>query len=147
MSIPAILIGSESSDHVVIAVTRREFADATDYWDGNWIYASVRVNVGSFRGEYEALLRTDEIASFRDGLTRLHAELKGAATFQSMEQWLRIHVEGDGLGHFTAKCEARDQPGIGNTLQFELRFDQTDLPPMLASLDAVLTAFPVIGAP
>ena len=54
-------------------------------------------------------------------------------------------IEGDGRGHFVARCEARDQPGTGNTLRFELRFDQTELPPVLASLDAVLAAFPVKG--
>jgi hypothetical protein len=46
-----------------------------------------------------------------------------------------------------AKCEARDQPGVGNTLRFELTFDQTELPPVLAALDEVVRAFPVKGDP
>jgi hypothetical protein len=107
----------------------------------------VRSRVGGFRGEYEALLRIDEIADLRTGLIRLHAELKGTAVFESMEQWLRMHIEGYGRGHFVAKCEATDQPGTGNTLRFELHFDQTELPPVLAALDAVLAAFPVKGSP
>jgi hypothetical protein len=37
--------------------------------------------------------------------------------------------------------------GIGNTLRFELTFDQTELPPMLTALDEVLRAFPVKGSP
>lgn len=147
MTIPAIVIGSEDSEHVAIAVTRREFPESTDYWDGNWVYATVRIRVGAFRGEYEALLRTDEIARLRSGLAELHTELKGAASFESMEEWLRMTVDGDGRGHFVAKCEARDQAGTGNMLRFELRFDQTELPPILASLDAALAAFPVKGSP
>lgn len=145
MSDPVIVIGSVAGEHVAIVVTRREFPEASDYWDGNWVYATVRISVGGFRGEYEALLRTTELASFREGLTRLHADLRGTAAFESLEEWLRIHVEGDGRGHLVAKCEARDQPGTGNTLRFELRFDQTEVPPVLASLDAVLVAFPVRG--
>jgi hypothetical protein len=50
-----------------------------------------------------------------------------------MEEWLRVDIQGDGRGHFLAQCEASDQPGVGNTLRFELTFDQTELPPMLAA--------------
>ena len=124
-----------------------EFPDSLDYWDGNWVYAYVRIRVGGFRAEYEALLRTDEIAHLRNGIAQLHVDLKGTASFQSMEEWLKMTVDGDGRGHFVAACEARDKPGAGNMLRFGLRFDQTELPPVLASLDAVLAAFPVKGTP
>jgi hypothetical protein len=46
-----------------------------------------------------------------------------------------------------AKCEARDEPGVGNTLRFDLTFDQTELPPVLTALDEVVRAFPVDGSP
>jgi hypothetical protein len=147
VSVPAIVIGSEASEHVAIEVTRREFPEAADYWDGNWVYATVRISVGAFRGEYEALLRTTEFASFRGGLARLQADLKGEAAFESMEEWLQMNVTGDGRGHFVAKCEARDEPGTGNLLRFELHFDQTELPLVIATVDAVLAAFPVKGSP
>lgn len=147
MSVPAIVIGSEASEHVVIAVTRRQFPESADYWDGNWVFAAVRIRAGAFRGEYEAMLRTDEIAHLHSGLARLHAELAGTASFESMEEWLKMAIEGDGRGHFVARCEARDEPGTGHTLRFTLHFDQTELPPVLAALGAVLEAFPVKGSP
>ncbi len=147
MNVPVIVIGSEASEHVAIAVTRREFPDASDTWDGNWICATVGVRAGAFRGEYEALLRTDELAHLRGELSRLHAELKGTAVFESREQWLRMQFEGDGRGHFVAECEARDQPGTGNTLCFQLMLDQTQLPTVLSALDGVLAVFPVLGSP
>ena len=96
-------------------------------------------------GSEEALLRTDELARLRSGLVQVRADLKGAASFESMEEWLQMTVEGDGRGRVVAKGEARDQPGTGNTLRFELDFDQTELRGALASLDAVLAAFPVKG--
>jgi hypothetical protein len=145
-STPAIVLGTERGEHVSVLVTRREFPEATDYWDGNWVYATVRIRVGAFRAEYEALLRVDEFASFRAQLGTLHTKLNGAATFDTMEHWLRIDVEADGRGHFLAQCEARDEAGVGNTLRFELAFDQTELPPTLAALDSVLAAFPVRGS-
>jgi hypothetical protein len=143
----AIVIGADRSEQLSMLVTRREFPEASDYWDGNWVYATIRIRAGAFRGEYEALLRTDELASFRDQLGTLHAALNGSATFETMEHWLRVDIQGDGRGHFLAKCEARDQPGIGNTLRFELTFDQTELPPALTALDEVIRAFPVKGSP
>jgi hypothetical protein len=147
VSVPAIVIGSEASEHVAIAVTRRQFPAAGDDWDGNWVFASVRLRVGAFRGDNEAMLRTDEIAHLRTGLVRLHAELAGTANFESMEEWLKMAIEGDGRVHFVARCEARDEPGTGNTLRFALHFDQTELRPVLASLGAVLKSFPVKGSP
>jgi len=44
----------------------------------------VRIRVGAFRAEYEALLRADEFVSFRAQLLELHATLKGSATFDTM---------------------------------------------------------------
>ncbi|HYQ42553.1 MAG TPA: hypothetical protein VER11_11315 [Polyangiaceae bacterium] len=111
------------------------------------MYATIQIRAGAFRGEYEALLRTDELASFRDQLATLHAALNGSATFETMEQWLRVDIQGDKRGHFLAKCEARDQPGVGNTLRFELTFDQTELPALLAALEEVVRAFPVKESP
>jgi hypothetical protein len=146
-SAPAIVLGADRAEQLSVLVTRREFPDASDYWDGNWVYATIRIRAGAFRGEYEALLRTNELASFKDQLGTLHAALNGSATFETMEHWLRLDIQGDGRGHFLAKCEARDQPGIGNTLHFELTFDQTELPPVLEALSEVVRAFPVKGSP
>lgn len=144
---PPFVFGSMASAYLSVEVTRRAYPDAEDYWDGNWVHATVRVRAGAFRGEYDALLRTDEIASFHEQLVPLHAVLNGTARFESMEAWLEVEVVADGRGHFVAKCVARDDAGIGNTLAFELSFDQTELGPVLDSMAAVVEAFPVKGRP
>ncbi|MES1184622.1 MAG: hypothetical protein ABUL60_12485 [Myxococcales bacterium] len=141
------MFGADRGEQLSIHVTRRESPEASDYWDGNWVCATIRIRAGAFRGEYEALLRANELASFRDQLGMLHDAINGSATFETMEHWLRVDIQGDGRGHFLAKCEARDQPGIGNTLRFELTFDQTELPPVLTALDEVVRAFPVKANP
>jgi hypothetical protein len=64
------VIGADRGEQLSIHVTRREFPEASDYWDGNWVYATIRIRAGAFRGEYEALVRTDELASFRDSWGR-----------------------------------------------------------------------------
>lgn len=144
---PKAVIGRPGGDHVRIRLTRRELPEATDYWDGNWIYADVALRAGAFRGEYEARLRSDELARFYASLGPLYDRLTGEAVLDSMEKWVRVRLAGDGKGHIAASCEAQDAPGTGNLLTFELELDQTDLPRILRELEAILAAFPVIGEP
>jgi len=146
MDAPALRIG-RSNAHVTVAPSRRECPNATDYSDANWIIATITIAAGAFRGDYEAQLRAEEFVRFRDELRPLHEKLAGRAKFDTMEEWLSIEVEGDGKGHFHADCVAVDLPGTGNRLAFGIDFDQTDLPEILGGLDAMIEAFPVIGAP
>jgi hypothetical protein len=143
---PSFRIG-RSNARVIVSPSRREFPDVADYWDGNWVYATVTIEAGGFRGEFEAQLCTEEFVRFRDQLRPLHDNLVGHAKFDTMEEWLSIDIAGDGEGHFHADCVAVDTPGTGNRLTFGLDFDQTDLPEILRGLDAITEAFPVLGAP
>src|SRR5690349_6163467 len=120
---------------------------ATDYWDGNWVDSSIEIRAGGFSGRFGASLRTEEFESFRVHLAKLYTFETSTAEFTTMEEQLRIHVNGDKLGHYTAECSAMDQAGIGNRLSFELEFDQTDIPSILAGLDSIIESFPVIGNP
>jgi hypothetical protein len=140
-------IGSKNNEYLLVEPTRWEFPDCEEYWDANWFYASVTIAAGGFRGSFEALLRAEEFVRFRDELRPLQQSLNGQAKFETMEHWLAIDVEGDGRGHFAARCEARDQPGVGNTLSFTLSFDQTELPAILRDLDEIARRFSVRGVP
>jgi hypothetical protein len=137
-------LGTAPDARLEVAVTSRAHPGRADYWDGNWVNASVAICSGAFTGTYGATLRSEELVRFRDGLRALHRTLAGSVTFRTMERWLLIEIEGDGKGHFHARCVARDEAGRGNELAFELHFDQTDLPAALRGLDAICEAFPVL---
>lgn len=143
----AFRIGGSNREHVIVRPTRRERPEASDYWDGNWVDATVKIAARAFRGEFEAQLRAEEFVGFRDQLRPLYEKLGGGAKFETMEGWLAIDIQGDGKGHFHAACVAVDQPGIGNRVTFGLDFDQTELPEILRGLDAICSAFPVVGKP
>jgi hypothetical protein len=49
------VLGNERGEHVSVLATRREFPEALAYWDVNWVCATVRIRVGAFYAEYEAL--------------------------------------------------------------------------------------------
>lgn len=72
---------------------------------------------------------------------------QGEAVYETMEHWRRVTVAGDGKGHMTAKCVARDEPGMGSQLTFEIAFDQRVVLAMLCDLDELIRSFPCAGGP
>ena len=144
---PKMVIGNESTNWVAVQVLARSHPGLQDYWDGNWVRSEVTLRAGAFSGRYDADLRTDEFARFRDELKAVFQPLIGNATFSSLEMWLAIELVGDGKGHFSGACQAMDTPGTGNRLTFSLAIDQTEIPSILRDLDSILSHFPVIGSP
>jgi hypothetical protein len=140
---PFFKIGSSESQHLTVTPLYRPHETSQDFWDGNWLESKVDIRVGGFRGHFRASLRAEEFQRFKDQFAELYQDLKGSAEFSSLEDWLTVRVKGDGLGHFEAKCQAMDEAGTGNRLEFRLAFDQTDIPAMVKGLEQILEAFPV----
>jgi hypothetical protein len=140
-------IGSIRSEFLRVRVLRRTYPTADDYWDGNWLNTEIEISAGEFGGGYAANLRVDEFVDFRRQLALLSENLKGKASFTATEPWIQISAEGDGLGHFDVACEAKDNLGPGNTLNFRLGFDQTELARMLHQLGRIVERFPLRGSP
>jgi hypothetical protein len=140
-----VRLKADRGGYVSIDVTMRENPKATDYWDGKWLESRVRLAAGGFRAEFAATLRAEEFVRFRDGVRACMTNLTGTFEFATMEHQLEIVGSGDGLGHFTAQCIARDVAGIGNELRFELELDQTVLPTWAFALDELVTTYPVVG--
>ena len=142
------MVGSRGGDAVEIRVSGREFPDATDYWDANWLVAPVDVVVGGFRASIRAQLRAEELARFRSGLERLYETLEGEALLESIEEWITLRVVCLPTGQLDVEGDVTDSPGIGNRLTFAIDgLDQTYLPPAIAALREIESRYPVIGAP
>jgi hypothetical protein len=119
-------------------------ADLT--WDRNWIDTNIEVNVSPFRGKYRASLMTVDFEKFKQELKRIYKDLNGVTMFDSLEGDIEIKINGDGLGHFTASCIARDTTTPdGSQLEFSLTFDQTQIPGLINQLDEITKQFPIIG--
>ena len=88
MEAVGVVIGSTAGERITLKPLVRAHADATDYWDGNWIECAVAVTAGGFRGEYLDSLHAEEFVSFRRDLERLYQELRGRGQFRSMEEWI-----------------------------------------------------------
>src|SRR6266508_1970847 len=121
-------IGRGVSEYLNVQVTGRSHPGSEDYWDGNWVDADIEIDAGSFQGRFGAYLRVEELKDFRNAIARLYSFDSKEAKFKTMEEQLHINITGNGLGRFTAVCEALDQAGIGNRLIFSLEFDQSEIP-------------------
>lgn len=114
-------------------------------WDRNWINSKVTVKAGGFSGQFECYLMTTDFERFKHELSRLYENLEGKALFTTIEGQVKINIKGDGLGHFEADCSVMDFAGTGNTLEFEINFDQTGIPEMVSQLNYITKTFPISG--
>ncbi|MFN0029699.1 MAG: hypothetical protein ACKV2O_21300 [Acidimicrobiales bacterium] len=123
-------IGRERGDHLVLRVLGRQHPGANDYWDGNWLVTPAELVVGCLRASHPNMsLRADTLLWLRKGLGEMHQSLVGEVEISSMEGTLV------------------DDPAKRNVLSFEIPdLDQTNLAPMIAALDEMLAAYPVLGS-
>jgi hypothetical protein len=140
-----IRIGGETAEFLALAIRGRRLPDSADYWDGNWLNCDLEVAAGAFRGAFSSTIRNEDLERFRRQLTPLYEHLSGTATLEALEGWLCLDLSGDGRGHLEAKAQLCDQPVSGNSLEFRLYLDQTNLPALIRQLDEVCRAYPVIG--
>lgn len=140
-----IHFSGERSEFLSLTVHGRSRPDSSDYWDGNWLWCSVEVSAGAFRGKVDGLLRNEDLARFLPRLEGLSEKSSGDAFFDTVEGWLDVRLTGDGRGHVELRGQLVDTPADGNSLEFRLSLDQTYLPPLMAQLRAALEQFPVVG--
>ena len=129
---------------LTLEFTRRQFPGGDNFVDRNMLAVNATVVARRFRGFVETSLRTDELLRFRDLLDKSYRKLRTDWHHEFLGSGLEFRVNGDGLGHFSMVCDLDDRGGLGNELTFEIGFDQTEIPEMLAALDEVLSAFPTI---
>lgn len=136
---------TESRSFIRLELMNSIYPNAELVWDRNWVKSNVSVRVGGFSGQFETDLRTNDFEKFKKDLVILYDKLDGTASFDTLEGQVNITIKGDGIGHFEAACVVMDKPGTGNTLEFELNFDQTSIPEILQQLDNISTKYPVLG--
>jgi hypothetical protein len=135
-------IGRTDSRYLSLRILGRAYHDRDD-WEANWLIAEVEIGAGGFRGRFGANFLAGEVSSLRHDLSRLYAFDSREAAFNAYDGQLAIQFKGDGLGNFTAECDALDEGS--SRLIFSLSFDQTEIPAILKGLDAVLKEYPLTG--
>jgi hypothetical protein len=136
LSYMEILIG-RTMPGITIDVPTGPPPDPGGYW---WLPSEVSVHVNSWRGRYTAHFVLQDFETFANGLLRMNNSASGAALLASRERDLTVDLRADRLGLVDAGIEVVDRStGDDVHVRFHLAMDQTDLAPILASVDDLLT--------
>ncbi|WP_158903599.1 hypothetical protein [Burkholderia sp. L27(2015)] len=121
----------------------RQFPEAIDYWDGNWLLVTAcYICPDAAVVAHGSFVRLDEISSLADGCRRLYRTLAGEAGLHCLEPNLDITVAAKGLGHFDLRI-ALTPDQVNQQHLFKQQFDQTLLSSIIASCDVILEQFPM----
>ena len=126
----------------------RPYPEAAGVWDRDAITARVEVAVGSVSAEYQATVWSHELAGLRSLLAHLHEQagptpgMRIRYLLQLIDTSLRLEFERGPRGAVSVDVEARPDPGRPTLVRTQFKADPSHVPRWLASLDAVLEAYP-----
>lgn len=127
-----------------IWVHGRQFPDAVDAWDGNWLNVTAHCMARGVSVTVTGpFLDTVSFSRFGDQLQELYRSLAGKAKLESVEPHLVAHVLGSGqTGRMELGVELTpDNVAQGHWFKFEI--DQSYLPAVIAACTAVVRRYPV----
>ncbi|MET3698826.1 hypothetical protein SAMN05877753_11061 [Bacillus oleivorans] len=139
------LIGEDTK--IEIEVLGRSHPNTTDYWDGNWLFSKINLNIPGYLAGFPMDLRTDELQDFTNELKKLEKEMVGKAILKNLDGYYHFEGEIDQLGKIKWSAETCYPAGHGAILNFEFKSDQSYLQGLIKELEQILTEFPVIGIP
>jgi hypothetical protein len=128
-----------------IWVHGRQFPDASDYWDGNWLSATARCDGSGSCVEVSGyFLHLGEIQKWKEGLQEFSRLLTGSVELPTIEPTLRVKIEATGsrTGHLKCLVEITGDH-MNEHHRFLLDSDQSYLPGLLAQLGTVLREYPI----
>ncbi len=138
---PDICIGA-----LRIWVHGRQFPDAQDYWDGNWLMTTAMYrSPGSWVCTSGPILRLDELVQLMTEGERLYSSLAGTATLPCIEPNLRVKMTGNGRGQIEVEV-AITSDQILEEHRFRDQIDQTLLPQIIQACHAIISKYPVRGS-
>lgn len=131
-----------------LSVHRRQFPDAQDRWDGNWLYVTAQcAQAGAIVAAGGPILEAADLERFRDELAAVLAAGTREAVLRGAEPNLVVGVTAPiGLGHLQVRVELTPDPQAqGHWFAFAV--DPSYVAQTIRQLDEVLALFPVRGRP
>ncbi len=130
----------------VLWIHGRQFPDAADYWDGNWL--NVTAHCGAKGAEVSVsgnIVHLSEIHQWMTETQALYDTLTGTAALACMEPEISITLKAETRGHISMIVEITPDHLLQQH-RFEFDIDQSHLPALLAQGRQVLTQFPLKAA-
>jgi hypothetical protein len=131
-----------------LSVHRRQFPDAHDRWDGNWLCVTAQcAQAGAIVAADGPILESGDLERFRDELASMVAGGRGGAVLRGAEPNVVLGVTApEGLGQWQVRVELTPEPrSQGHWFAFAV--DPSYAVQAVRQLDAVLALYPVRGRP
>jgi hypothetical protein len=126
-----------------LRILGRQFPDASDFWDGNWLNVQARVEAsGSWVEAQGAIVRTSEVARLAEELEALSTNSVGEAALRCIEPNLQVVIRSNALGHVVVEIMITPDH-MTQSHKFKFDLDQTYLGPLLDGCKNVLTNWPI----
>ena len=135
-------------DGLSIWVRARPYPDATEFHDANWLVVRATMQRGeTFVSTEGPILMTTDFERFRTGVAAMYDSLSGEAELSGYEPNLKVKLDAGPLGHIDGRVEITPDHTCERHLFDVGGWDQTYLPRLIASCDAIMRRFPVLYRP
>jgi hypothetical protein len=131
-----------------IWVHGRQYPDADDYWDGNWLNVTAHCGAsGASVWTSGAIFSTYDIKKWLDHSEEMNRTLNGDANLVSLEPELVVEMKMESRGHIAMRVEITPIYDGTQGHFFEFSLDQSFLPDHIQRCHKLMTRFPVKGTP
>jgi hypothetical protein len=129
-------------------VIGRQYPDADDFWDGNWLYVRAKARASGAIVEVKGpIIHLSELVSFVNELEALDVSLTGKASLcGSFEPNLSVELAMDSLGGVSGTLLITPDHMVQRH-RFLFGCDQTYIKPLIAECNKILSKFPIKGRP
>jgi hypothetical protein len=126
-----------------LVVHSREFPDAADYWDGNWLIVTCSCRAsGSFVEANGSFVRIDELQHLQKCLEVLHSGIQEKCEMNCMEPELSLRFEIGKRGNINFQVRLTpDNIKQSHSISFDI--DQSYLPSAIKQCKAILENYPI----
>ncbi|HYD06856.1 MAG TPA: hypothetical protein VEC60_14075 [Reyranella sp.] len=126
-----------------IWVHGRQFPDAHDYWDGNWLRATAHCG-GSGASVFVSgsFIHLGELDRWRIEAQTLQKDLSGEAKLACIEPELSVDLKSTSLGHIVMEVQITPN-NLTQRHWFQFEIDQTYLTPLIDQCQSILGEYPI----
>ena len=129
---------SSGADHFRLTPFDYNNYNTSISWDLNWVGTLAEVKAGAFSGKCVINLMSVDFRTLRDYFKYIYDHLSAEFDFEPYESNIKLKLKGDGMGHFEMACILSESTYLGNSLNFHLFIDQTQIMPLVRQLDAIM---------
>lgn len=121
----------------------RQFPNAQDYWDGNWLNVMVACSASAAEVRASgAILHLSELNRWVEAMRRLHEAAQGEAELDCMEPNLHVKMSLSQLGQLQMIVHLTPDD-LTQKHEFMFELDQSYLPALIAGCERVLKEYPL----